>query len=424
MPVGDDWPLQFGPDAALAVCAQAVFSADQKPDRVAVAVSGGSDSIAVLHLMARLATHEGFALHAVTVDHALRSDSAAEAAWVAQICAGLAVPHQVLRWNHAAIAGNLMDAARRARYGMMSDWAAGQNVSDVLLGHTADDQAETFLMELARRAGIDGLVGMQPQWQQGGVRFLRPFLTIPRAALRDYLSRQGVGWLDDPSNDNDRFARVKARRALAVLKPLGITVAVLGGVMANLRAAQGAVLAATRDAAARICTERAGGVVFDRPQWAATGAEEQRRLLVAALRWISGAGYAPRGSAVDRVLMALAKGQGATLAGCRIRVSGNGFCVIREPRAVAGLVAAPEQLWDGRWQVRGPFTQGQEIRALGMAGLRQCKDWRATGYSRDALVVSPAIWYDEALIAAPLAGFPAGFDARIVASFNQFVLSH
>jgi tRNA(Ile)-lysidine synthase len=123
-------------------------------------------------------------------------------------------------------------------------------------------------------------------------------------------------------------------------------------------------------------------------------------------------------------MMAIAQGQDATLAGCRIRGADESFRVVREPRAVAKTIADPGELWDGRWQIEGPFAEGQQIRALGAAGLRHTDDWKTVGHSRDALLVSPAIWYGETLIAAPLAGFGAGFSARIVAPFTHFVLSH
>ncbi|WP_022704402.1 tRNA lysidine(34) synthetase TilS [Pseudorhodobacter ferrugineus] len=423
MPV-DDLTVEAERDAFLMQSAQRPFLGKERPTGVSVAVSGGSDSVGALLVMMQVARMQGFTLHAVTVDHALRDRSAAEAAEVAQLCASMGVPHAVLVWQHGAVAGNLMDAARRARYGLMADWAAGQGISHIVLGHTADDHAETFLMGLARKAGIGGLVGMQSGWNQGGVRFMRPFLSVERKDLRSYLTRRGVSWMDDPSNENDRFTRIKARRALKALKPLGITVETLGDVIHNLRMAQDALETAARDAAMRVCSERAGEVVFDRQAWDRTEQDVQRRLLIAALRWISGAGYAPRGSGVDRVMMAIAQGHDATLAGCRIRVSAAAFRVVREPRAVAGLISVAGDDWDGRWQVDGPFAAGQEVRALGPDGLRQCKGWKATGHSRDSLLVSPAVWYDDVVIAAPLAGFPAGFDARIVAPFNQFVLSH
>jgi tRNA(Ile)-lysidine synthase len=409
-------------DADLRHAAQTAFSNDVVK-RIAVAVSGGSDSMASLHLMVRVAAREGWDIRAVTVDHALRAESAAEAAQVSQVCAALGVDHTVLTWAHGAVRGNLMDAARQARYALMAAWAADQKVSHIVLGHTADDQAETFLMGLSRSAGLDGLIGMARQWDEGAVRFVRPFLMQGRARLRQYLHREGLGWIDDPSNDNTQFTRVKMRRALAVLQPLGITVDALTTVISHLHDARDAVLAASQVAGGRICQEVAGEVIFDRDLWRGEVGEVRRRLLIMALNWISGAAHPPRGAGVKRVEDAIAEGRGATLAGCRIIVSQTVFRIVREPRAVAGLVAQGGSPWDGRWQVEGPFAPGQDVRALGM-GLRQCKGWRATGFSRDALSVSPAVWQDDTLIAAPLAGFGADFRALILRPFNQFVLSH
>jgi tRNA(Ile)-lysidine synthase len=423
VPVGDTWSQQFGTDATLLQDAQAVFSAD-KMTRIAVAVSGGSDSMACLHLMARTAKHEGWQVMALTVDHALRPESDDEACGVGRVCAGLGVSHHVLRWQHGAVAGNLMDAARKARYALMADWAATHEISHIVLGHTADDQAETFLMGLARGAGLDGLVGMRKGWDQGGVRFVRPFLTQSRADLRGYLTRNGMEWVDDPSNENDRFTRVKARRVLKALKPLGITADRLNGVILNLTKAQGIVQAATRDAAAQICRTDAGEVIFDRKLWLDAGGEVQHRLLCAALRWVSGAAYAPRGSGVDRVSQAIIAGGDATLAGCRIRVTQAVFRVVREPKAVSQLSCPVAEVWDRRWALEGPIAEGLHIRALGAEGLQQCKRWRQTGHSRDSLVVSPSVWYGETLISAPLAGFGPEWTARIVAGFSLFVVSH
>lgn len=415
MPVTDDAGLLRSVLAGLSGCALR---------RVAVAVSGGSDSLACLHLLRHLADQQGWALLAVTVDHALRPESAAEAQSVGQTCRTLGIAHQTLVWNHGAVTGNLMDAARRARYALMADWAGLQRIDHIILGHTADDQAETFLMGLARGAGLDGLTGMRPFWDQGGVRFVRPLLDLRRDDLRACLTRRGQAWVDDPSNSNERFHRVKARRALKALKPLGITTDRLLVSMQNLAQAQQAVQQAVSEAAARACRETAGDILVDGASWAALPPEIRRRLLISALLWISGADYPPRSDAIARLEAAIAAGKPATLWGCRVRPELNGFRVQREFRAVRQCKSPVNALWDGRWQLEGPQAPGLEIRALGAAGLPLCKAWRRAGLPRETLVATPAIWYGESLIAAPLAGFGADWTARIVAGFSVFVLSH
>ncbi len=388
--------------------------------RVAVAVSGGSDSMATLHL----ALQAFGTVQAVTVDHALRAESAEEARRVFRFCTDLGIAHDTLVWKHGTVTGNLMEAARQARYGLMADWAKNTGITHILLGHTADDQAETFLMGLARGAGLDGLSGMRAGWHHGAVRFARPFLAVPRARLRSYLTAKDIAWIDDPSNENERFTRIRMRKLLPQLRASGITVDRLTAVISNLSATQDVVRQTVADAAAVICCERAGSLDFDLARWSDFNPEVQRRLLLAGILWVSTAQHAPRADAVARVLRAISERRDATLWGVRLRMGQQGFRLIREARAVAGLACEPEALWDGRWRVTGPFAAGHQLRALGADGLRQLEGWRDQGIARDVLLVSPSVWHDGTLIAAPLAGFSSDFQARIAAGFNQFVVSH
>ncbi|WP_236628283.1 tRNA lysidine(34) synthetase TilS, partial [Sulfitobacter sp. HI0129] len=128
-----------------------------------------------------MADTRGLSLRAVTVDHGLRAGSAEEATGVAACCAALGVPHDTLQWADWDGSGNLQAAARDARYRLMADWAARHDIGAIALGHTADDQAETFVMRLARRSGVDGLSAMAPHSVRAGIEWLRPLLGIHRA---------------------------------------------------------------------------------------------------------------------------------------------------------------------------------------------------------------------------------------------------
>nr|WP_240904308.1 tRNA lysidine(34) synthetase TilS [Rhodobacter sp. SGA-6-6] len=364
-------------------------------------MSGGGDSVALLHLL-RQAGHE---VLAVTVDHGLRPESAVEAQLVAGRCRGWGISHHVLRWERSDIRGNLMDAARRARAGLIADWAAGQGLSAVALGHTADDQAETLLMGLSRAAGIDGLCGLRPEWRQGGVTWLRPMLRIGRAELRGWLAAQGLPWVEDPTNADDRYLRARTRKALAALAPLGLTAERLAESAAHLAQARAALDAAVAEAVPGVMTESAGALRVDAARFAALPAEIARRLAQAAVLWLSGADYPPRAADLARFVAAIAGGKAATLAGCRLK---DGW-LAAEPRAVDMR----------RWRVEG---QGQ-VAPLGPEGPRQCPDWRATGLPRHVLEVTPGLWQGETLIAAPCAGFGAA-TAICVPSFAQALLSH
>ncbi|WP_245826589.1 tRNA lysidine(34) synthetase TilS [Rhodobacter aestuarii] len=376
---------------------------------VGVAVSGGSDSMATLWLLAQL--HD---VEAVTVNHGLRPEAEAEAEFVAQFCAAHGIPHTTLKWEGTQAQGNLMDAARRARLQLIGDWARRRGLGAVALGHTADDQAETFLMRLSREAGLEGLSGMRESFEAEGMLWLRPFLLQSRADLRRYLERQGIGWVEDPSNQNDRYDRVKARQALRVLRPLGISVAKLNAVVGHLAMAEQAVGFSLRRLAEEHVQEAAGDVLVD--AWAFRNlfdAETSRRLVNAALMWISGADYPPRAAKVLDFLMSWRTRRDCTLHGCRITVSDDTIRFTREAKAVTGLRVPVGQDWD-RWRLDGPLEDGFEIAALGAEGLKQIKTWRDSGLPRPTLLASPAVWRGETLVSAPLAGRANGYSAHIV----------
>ncbi len=422
MSVTGDWPLDPGDDAGLLQKALHAFPPDGF-DKIGVAVSGGGDSIALLHLLHRCAPHAGWALQAVTVDHGLRAGSAAEAAGVASYCATLCVPHAVLLWEHGAIAGNLMDAARKARMRLIGDWAGARGIGHVTLGHTADDRAETFLMGLARASGLDGLAGMRRVWRADGIAWARPLLDVSRANLRNYLQRHGIGWVDDPTNDDDSFTRIKARKALAVLAPLGISVQGLTLTIANLAEAQQALRQVLRTAVCEHVSQAAGGLQISRAAFGAMPDDLQRRLVLAAIGWLSGEGYPPRADKQYKLIAAIRGGRTATLNGCQFKNSGDSIRILREPKAISTLETPTTALWDHRWHLSGPHAADLTIRALGDA-IRQCPDWRRTGIARDTLVTTPAIWCGDTLIAAPLAGISNGWTAEITQSLHAFILSH
>lgn len=389
--------------------------------RLGVAVSGGGDSVALLHLLADCAPEHGVTLEAATVDHGLRPEAADEAAFVADTCADLGIPHQTLHWEGWDGQGNLQAQARAARYRLLAGWAQSRWLDAVALGHTRDDQAETFLMRLAREAGVDGLAAMDARFSREGAVFWRPALALERAELRDFLTRHHLRWHDDPSNDDESYDRVKARKALDVLAGLGIGPATLQGVAINLAAARRALTQASREQAERIAAVHAGDVVFDRAGLLATQPEIRRRLIVAALRFVSSAAYAPRRDALTDLEAALAKGRPYTLQGCLVTPRRDTIRFAREFNAVKDEVTPFGKLWDGRWRVTGPGA-GLMIRALGEA-VKDCPDWRESGLPRTSLLASPAVWDASRLVAAPLAGLTEGYSATIDAKAGDFFTS-
>jgi tRNA(Ile)-lysidine synthase len=272
--------------------------------RHGIAVSGGPDSLALL-LLAHAACPGRIA--AATVDHRLRSESAAEAVFVGEICAGLGVPHSILAAEEAII-GNVQAGARDLRYRLLGQWAAAEGIAALLTAHHADDQAETLIMRLGRGAGLGGLAGIRAATTIAGTRVLRPLLGWSRAELALIVAKAGLSPVDDPSNADPRYDRARLRVALAGASWLDpASFARSAGALAEADAA-------LDWAAARLIEERVehvdGGILFDPED---IPPELRRRILIRIL----GATGPPRGADLQRLLALLAAGETATLAGIR-----------------------------------------------------------------------------------------------------------
>lgn len=410
--------------------ALAALLTPDRPTRLGVAVSGGGDSMALLHLLSDWARGHGVDLCAATVDHGLRPAAGAEAAMVGEVCEGLGVPHAILRWTGWDGTGNLQDQARRARYALLADWAQASGLGAVALGHTADDQAETFLMRLVRGAGVDGLSAMAPCRRALGVDWLRPMLDVTRDDLRRWLAARRLGWVDDPSNANPRFARVQARQVLGLLQPLGLDAQALRETTRRLAEAREALDLTALAAARQIASVEAGDVRIARPGLAALPGEIRRRLLSHALAWIASAEYRPRHATLVQALEVAEHGGSVTLHGCQVEARGDGLRIGREYQAVKGQETAVAAIWDRRWRVfppEGADLAGLRVAALGEAGLRACPGWRDTGLPRASLLAGPAVWRGGDLVAAPLAGQAAGWRAALARGADDYfasLLSH
>jgi tRNA(Ile)-lysidine synthase len=185
-------------------------------ERVGVAVSGGPDSLALLLLAAAALPGR---IEAATVNHGLRTESAAEAEFVARICGSLGVPHAVLCADVDSRAASLQQAAREARYRALGGWLAERSLVWLATGHHLDDQAETVLMRLMRGAGSAGMAAIRARGpvpaSAGSARLVRPLLGWRRDELRAIVLGAGIEPVEDPSNADERFDRARARRLLA-----------------------------------------------------------------------------------------------------------------------------------------------------------------------------------------------------------------
>lgn len=204
--------------------AAALFAGLAGEPRLLVAVSGGPDSVALLALLADWTRVAGRpALHAATVDHGLRPESAGEARAVAALCHRLSVPHRTLVWDGPKPTAGLQARAREARYDLLGREAQRLGGAVLVSAHTLDDQAETILMRMAHGSGPSGLIGMRERVCKGAVELARPLLGTAKARLIATAQARGLGFVRDPSNEDMRFERVRWRALLPALAEQGLT---------------------------------------------------------------------------------------------------------------------------------------------------------------------------------------------------------
>lgn len=410
---------------------------------VILAVSGGPDSMALMHLAAEWHARNQPSCHllVVTVDHGLRAESAHEAAAVADTAAALGLEHRTQFWEGEKPGSGVPSAARAARYNLLEGIALALSPNGraaVVTAHTQNDQAETLLMRLMRGSGLEGLAAMAPvRPMRTGSRadLLRPLLDVPKSRLIATLQLRGAAWIEDPTNQNMDFERPRLRQALAALKPHGIEAAALATSARRLREAGEAVDYAQAHFTATLDLPANGEVVY---AWCARHAFEagppllRGRVLAMLIARFGGATPAPDLAEVEALIQRLASGGSitATLGGAVVAAGPRWLKVWREvariEREPLQLLPGIAQLWDNRFWVCSANAEGVSVGALGEEGRLRLGGDLDPGYRLPAAAVAaqPAFWRGGELLAVPsLAGFlKAGtaFAARSEAASQGF----
>lgn len=408
---------------------------------VAVAVSGGADSMALVLLARQWAQTSGCDLIAMTVDHGLRNESGAEAAQVERWLEHIDVRHVVLGVEGTKPASNVQAWAREQRYTLLNNYCAAHEVDALLLAHHLDDQAETLILRLARGSGVDGLSAMAqaaPPAFDGAPYLLRPLLDVPRDRLIATLALKQQAWIEDPSNRDQKYARSRVRQARKTLEGLGLTNERLAQTAVKMRRAKAALDAdVSKLAKASVDLSRDGYAWLKSAPFSAAAEEIQLRLLGRLLRAIGGKAYAPREGRLQALLDDITHartGGGRTLSGCRIVPVDGGaeYLVCRETRGIEGqlpLLSEQPVLWDGRYRLTlntGVNDGGVRVGRLGTDGLKAIRETamfeRLQSLPRLVRGNLPALWQEDeiiAVLASDQANTMAQWENLTVRRFNQ-----
>jgi tRNA(Ile)-lysidine synthase len=307
-------PLTAGDFAPL----MAQFEPFESHPVLAVAVSGGRDSLCLALLAHGWAKARGGRILALIVDHGLRAEAAGEAATTRDLLARRGVASEILHWTGPKPASGLQEAARSARYRLLFEACRRHDVLHLLVAHHAEDQGETVTMRAARGSGPDGLAGMAALVERPEARLLRPLLAVPRARLTASLLAQDIRWIDDPSNADPRFERARLRNRGSD----GLTAS---ADEEGRRAARERRLA--RAAVETLEFDLEGAAAIDRTGFGRLGADLGARLLSRVVQCLGRRDHPPRRDRLDRAAARLSRGIGRgksgnlqdfTLSGCRL----------------------------------------------------------------------------------------------------------
>jgi len=378
----------------------------------AVGVSGGADSLALCLLAHQWARSVGGAVVALSVDHGLRAESAAEALQVAAWLTPYGIAHHILRWNGEKPSSGIQAAAREARYALMRDWCAAKGLLYLLLAHHQDDQAETFLLRLARGSGVDGLAAMAPRTAHAEITLLRPLLDVPHARLVATLRAKGQPWIEDPSNASPAFQRARLRQKMPALAQEGLGGGCLAATARRLRRARHALDCATNELMVRAVTLDHHGFAWLTMADVRRAPDEIALRLIARLcRTLGGALYPPRLDRLERLYGELLAGLGGrrTFSGCLIVPKKQGLLVCREVARLSPSLpvrAGDSVFWDGRFTLRLSGQGEGRIDGLGHRGWLSIQDAvGTTSLPREVLPTLPAVVDHHGISAVPHLGY-------------------
>jgi tRNA(Ile)-lysidine synthase len=390
-----------------------LFAALRGEQHIALAVSGGSDSMALLRLAAQWAK-DSVKVSVLTVDHGLRPEAAAEASKVAAWCDSLALDHHTLRWEGMKPKTGLQAKARVARYDLMSNWCKANGVKFLLTGHTLDDQAETVLMRQTRTNTAESLAGIWETALWAGVKLFRPLLGQSRSDLRAYLKGIGQPWIDDPSNLDRRFERVRVRQTLADESRPDQRKMELADI-ADKAGREARALASATELwiNGQLTSYPEGFGIIPRAGFCELEPELQRRVLQQLLQ-IYGAGNRAEPGELDH-LATWAMGQEnsrRTLGGAVLACRQACVLIGREWARISPVPTivpdSGETLWDGRFLVKAP-TKAQVIPVGSLQGVARRED--IPSFVQQSL---PAVLLGDSEVAIPHLGLKRGVSAKFI----------
>ena len=406
---------------------------DDKP--IALAVSGGPDSTAMMQIAALSKKLKNNNVTVIVVDHGLREESKNEANIVGQNAKLLGFKFKILKWDGVKPKTRIQEIARKTRYKLMTSWCKKKGIEKLFLAHHLDDQVETFLMRLGKGSGVDGLAVMNYVTEISSLKLVRPFLEIPKTRFIKILSITNLEWISDPSNFSSDYKRSRIRKILPILSKEGINSKQIGLVIKRMRSAKDALNTQTNILLKKYLSNVDNVAYFLNKELLKDVKEKEilLRVLEKIFMNISGSIYPPRRNKLENIISWILKNnniKAKTLTGVVVRKRKSELIFYREPDDCYKSVnirplTSRYSCWDDRFFLKANKSNDLQIRALGDVGIKILKEekiLKRQGFQNvplSAWKTVPGVWSKKRLISVPTLGYCKQKDLKIYIKSNK-----
>ena len=394
-----------------------IFNAQIIDSKIAIAVSGGVDSMVLMNLVKESEFLNDKNVFILIVDHDLRTESKQEAKFVKIEAKKLGFETRILKWEGPKPNKRIQEEARNKRYNLMINFCRENDINNLYLAHHLDDQIETFLFRMFRGSGLQGLTSFSRSYERNGLTLIRPLIDTPKSELINYAKRNKINWVEDPSNENQKYDRVKLRKVLPLLYKEGFDKKVFLKSIKKLRLANQALDQITKEFVLKYVTINKNISIFINQELFLTAPEDvQLRVLQNTIRIFSGEKYySPNYSKITNLMNWARKDNdiaAKTLGGTIFRKRKGGIILYKEVKKLNDikpikLSKSKYKAWDNRFLIKINKPVKGEISYLGNEGVKILKSKKIlgkkgfNGIPLTALYSIPAMWDGKRLISAP-----------------------
>ena len=394
-----------------------IFNAQIIDSKIAIAVSGGVDSMVLMNLAKESDSLNDKNVFILVVDHGLRAESKQEAKFVKNEAKKLGFPTRILKWKGSKPNKRIQEEARNKRYSLLINFCRENNINNLYLAHHLDDQIETFLFRMFRGSGLQGLTSFSSSYERNGLTLIRPLIDTPKSELISYARRKKINWVEDPSNENQKYDRVKLRKVLPLIYKEGFDKKVFLKSVKKLRLANQALDQITKEFVLQYVIINKNISVFIKQELFLTAPEDVKlRVLQNTIRIFSGERYYSPNYLKILNLMNWARNDNdisaKTLGGTIFRKRKGGLILYKEVKKLNDikpikLSKSKYKAWDNRFLIKINKSVKGEISYLGNEGVKILKSKKIlgkkgfNGIPLTALYSIPAMWDGKRLISAP-----------------------